>query len=173
MECGFDTGNRDSTAEKVSKRKFRFGLLVWPALAVSVFVFIVSMTPEKNHSKPDFHRVVNILVKLFTPKTKPEPTNSPRHQIQAIESAIDTFLLNTGEYPVALNNLIVDPGLQGWGGPYLKEIQLSDKWSRPFIYISSGRTDGGPLVISYGADGKPGGKGEDADVDNDEKGKQK
>lgn len=47
---------------------------------------------------------------------------------------------------------------------YLKPDQLIDPWDRPFLYITPG-PDGHPYeVITYGADGAPGGEDENADV---------
>jgi general secretion pathway protein G len=47
---------------------------------------------------------------------------------------------------------------------YLKPDQLIDPWDRPFLYITPG-PEGHPYeVLTYGADGAPGGDGENADV---------
>jgi general secretion pathway protein G len=80
-----------------------------------------------------------------------------------IESAIDAYLLNTGYYPTALNDLIIDPGIPGWAGPYLKQSQVFDTWNRPLIYLVTGESYS---LISLGADGLPGGQDDNADVYN-------
>ncbi len=90
-----------------------------------------------------------------------------RAKMQPIVSAIDTFQLNTGEYPANLNELVTDPGFPGWAGPYLKESQLYDTWDRLFDYVPGGASDGGPLIISYGEDGVQGGEGYNADITNE------
>ncbi len=87
-----------------------------------------------------------------------------RPKMTPIESVIDTFLLNTGVYPDNLDELIHNPGLNGWTGPYLKESQLYDPWNR--LYIYNLYSDGYELV-SYGADGLPGGDGYNTDIYND------
>ena len=47
---------------------------------------------------------------------------------------------------------------------YLNPGQLLDPWKRPYLYVTPG-PDGHPYeVLSYGADGQPGGEGEDADI---------
>ena len=47
---------------------------------------------------------------------------------------------------------------------YLKPGQLRDPWDRPYLYVTPG-PDGHPYeVLSHGADGQPGGEGEDADL---------
>ena len=90
--------------------------------------------------------------------------DSCRSKMTPIESSIDTFLLNTNYYPNSLDELVTDPGLAGWAGPYLKESQLYDPWDRPFIY---NLTNNGYELMSYGADGVQGGEGYNADIYND------
>ena len=175
MRPDFDTRNKINP-NKPSYLKCKIAAVVLTPLFIACFISIVSLR-ALIYNKPkefDLQKVINNLVKIFKPQTTPKgPRISPRGQMRVIETAMNTFLLNTGQYPTTLNDLVQDPGLQGWCGPYLKSSQLLDPWGRSFIYIPGGRIDGGPLLIYYGKDGKPGGKGEDADVDNNEKGKQK
>ena len=47
---------------------------------------------------------------------------------------------------------------------YLNRGQLRDPWDRSYLYVMPG-PDGHPYeVLSYGADGQPGGEGENADI---------
>ena len=81
-----------------------------------------------------------------------------------LETAIDTYLLNTGYYPDTLEDLLYCPsGLEDvWAGPYLnKEAQLYDPWDRAYMYEL---TDTGYVIISYGADGAPSGEGYNRDI---------
>ena len=172
MEHDFDTRNRDGTIEKVSKRKFRFGLLVWPTLVVTVFVFIVSVAPldQTQSSSSNIHLVLNKIVKIFAGKNKNnrEIALSARSHMVPIEAAINAYFLNTGQYPASLKDLLYDPGLPGWAGPYLKASQILDGWNKPYTYDPNGKTNNrGYFIISYGADGKPGGEGYGADIYND------
>lgn len=92
-------------------------------------------------------------------------------QIKLLRGAVETMRLDTGEYPagdVGLSLLVkppADPALRArWKGPYLDEALPADPWGRPYQYQIPG-SDGRPFVIfSYGADGKPGGEGIDADI---------
>ena len=72
-------------------------------------------------------------------------------------------MLNTNSYPANLDELLVDPGLPGWAGPYLKEKQLYDPWDNLFIYLPY---NGGYDLISYGADGQEGGTEYGTDITN-------
>jgi general secretion pathway protein G len=86
-------------------------------------------------------------------------------QVEAFAKAVERYREDCGEYPSAsdgLNALVVDPGVEGWGGPYLRQDIPLDPWGRPYIYLLSA---GSALeTLSYGADGKPGGEGFDADI---------
>lgn len=49
-------------------------------------------------------------------------------------------------------------------GGYVRELPL-DPWSHPYLYLSPARNDSKEYeLFSYGADGQPGGEGQDADV---------
>jgi len=87
-------------------------------------------------------------------------------QIVMIEEGLDAFRLDTGRYPTTaegLNALNVDPGVDGWSGPYLKKTTPNDPWNKPYQYQSPG-THGEYDLYSYGKDGVPGGEGENKDI---------
>jgi len=90
-------------------------------------------------------------------------------QLSSLTSAVESFRLNVGRYPSkeeGLAALLKKPdGAEGWSGPYLdKKIVPQDGWKREFIYTPD---DEWKFVIrSLGADGKEGGEGENADLDN-------
>lgn len=93
-----------------------------------------------------------------------------RPKMVPIQSAIEAYLLNTGEYPSSLNDLLDCPsGLEdNWRGPYLSPKQLLDPWDNPYIYVPEGTVNPGSYdLISYGADGAAGGEGDNADIYND------
>lgn len=89
-------------------------------------------------------------------------------QIQNIGTALDLFRFEVGRYPTTqegLAALVAQPsGLARWNGPYVKRKEsLVDPWDRPFVYRSPGQK--GPYDLSsLGADGQPGGEGENRDV---------
>jgi len=85
-------------------------------------------------------------------------------QVEALAKAVERYKEDCGEYPDVrdgFNGLILDPGVEGWRGPYLKEVPL-DPWHRPYVYLRS--ADSTPEILSYGADRKPGGEFFDADI---------
>ena len=90
-------------------------------------------------------------------------------QIADLEKGLELFKLDVGRFPSneeGLQALIRQPGnARGWNGPYLKASGVpEDPWGRPYRYTFSGT--GEPEIVSYGADGAPGGEGENADVRN-------
>ena len=83
-------------------------------------------------------------------------------QIHLFEMALDTYRLDTGRYPEKLEDLVNKPGGEDfWDGPYLKKGIPKDPWGNNYHYARSGDDY---VLQSYGADGQPGGEGEDADV---------
>ncbi len=87
-------------------------------------------------------------------------------QIEMLGQALDAFRLDVGRYPTTtegLNALVTNPGVEGWSGPYLKKGLPNDPWKRPYVYQSPG-VHGDYDLVSYGADGAPGGEGENKDI---------
>jgi general secretion pathway protein G len=88
-------------------------------------------------------------------------------QIQQIRAAMDIFLTDVGRYPndsEGLSALVTSPaGLANWSGPYLKDARIPvDPWGRPYMFQPT--SDLPNRVVSYGADGTPGGEGPNADI---------
>jgi general secretion pathway protein G len=52
----------------------------------------------------------------------------------------------------------------GWAGPYLDEAVPSDPWGNPYQYSPQASATQDYTLYSYGADGKSGGEGQDADI---------
>lgn len=90
-------------------------------------------------------------------------------QIADLDKSLELFKLDVGRYPTTdegLEALVKKPGsVNGWNGPYLKGGVPTDPWNRAYLYTNAGQ--GGSIeIVSLGADGAPGGEGENADVRN-------
>ncbi len=91
-------------------------------------------------------------------------------QIEKLGGVLDLYRLEVGAYPSAtagLDALVDRPAsVPSWNGPYLKNRDsLIDPWGRPYQYRFPG--DHGEYDLwTLGADGKPGGEGEDRDAAN-------
>src|SRR3954447_17582090 len=88
-----------------------------------------------------------------------------RAQINNFEQALMQYKLSTGTFPPDLEALRTRPAnVNQWEGPYLrKEIPL-DPWKHPYIYKYPGEHGDEPDILSYGADGQPGGEGVNTDI---------
>lgn len=88
-------------------------------------------------------------------------------QIALLETALDTYRLDVGSYPTTeqgLEALRQKPsGVDRWDGPYVRKELPSDPWGNPYVYESPSE-HGDYAIVSYGADGKAGGEGLDADI---------
>jgi len=83
-------------------------------------------------------------------------------QISSLQTALDTYRLDVGEYPDALDGLMRnDTGRAAWSGPYLRGEVPRDPRGNEYIYESGGRDFN---LVSYGADGERGGEEDDADI---------
>jgi general secretion pathway protein G len=95
-----------------------------------------------------------------------------RAQIEMLGSALDAYRLDNGRYPTTAQGLAalweeptLEPRPTNWRGPYTRKAVPLDPWGNPYVYLSPGEVnERGYDIISYGADGQPGGEGEDADV---------
>ncbi|QTA84705.1 type II secretion system major pseudopilin GspG [Desulfonema magnum] len=88
-------------------------------------------------------------------------------QISLLEASVDTYRLEIGKYPTTeqgLQALRVKPdGLEKWDGPYLPKDVPPDPWGNAYIYRCPGE-HGDYDILSLGADGNPGGEGDDLDI---------
>lgn len=89
-------------------------------------------------------------------------------QIADLEKSLEIFKLDVGRFPSTeegLNALVTKPdSAAGWNGPYLKGGLPNDPWGKPYKYTLG--ANGAVEVLSLGADGAPGGDGENADIKN-------
>ena len=90
-------------------------------------------------------------------------------QIADIDKAMELFKLDVGRFPTTeegLEALAKKPSsvTSGWSGPYLKGSLPTDPWGKPYRYQLA--PNGTVEIMSLGADGAPGGEGENADIRN-------
>ncbi|MBX3357764.1 MAG: type II secretion system major pseudopilin GspG [Phycisphaeraceae bacterium] len=81
------------------------------------------------------------------------------------------YLADCGKLPSSGATIAVlfdkpsDVDAAAWKGPYVDNRDaLVDPWGKQFILRIPGQQNVDFDVVSYGADGKPGGEGEDADI---------
>ena len=87
-------------------------------------------------------------------------------QIELLGAGLDQYRLDVGAYPntsQGVDAMQKNPGAQNWNGPYLKKAVPKDPWGNPYKYRMPGQ-HGEYDLWSEGADGSPGGEGENSDI---------
>jgi general secretion pathway protein G len=104
--------------------------------------------------------------KIFQQKDRAEAA-AAKIQLQSLAGQIGVYQTDTKRYPQSLQDLVKQPaGVENWNGPYAKPAELKDAWGNDYVYAFPG-TEGRRFdLVSYGADGKPGGEGADRDLSN-------
>jgi len=107
----------------------------------------------------------------FMGQTDKAKVTTTKATLATLHQAVNMFKLDTGYYPseeVGLIELIEQPmDLSGWApGGYLEQTSVPrDAWKNDFIYMLNPESGKPFVIISYGADGKEGGTGYDADIE--------
>jgi general secretion pathway protein G len=118
--------------------------------------------------------ILGILAALVVPKIMDRPDTArvtkARHDIRAIQSALDLYRLDNFIYPSTdqgLEALVTRPAgtpeARNWkAGGYLDRTPV-DPWGEPYLYLNPGE-HGEIDLYSLGADSQPGGDGVNADI---------
>ncbi len=151
---------KDMDRARVTKRRFTLSLFqISDSSGFTLIELLVVMV------------IIGLLAALVAPQfirqEEKAKVKAAKAQIELLGTALDTLRLDSGRYPTTqegLDALRRKPGgLTGWDGPYLKKEVPVDPWRKPYMYSSPGQN--GPYdLISYGADGTPGGEGDDQDI---------
>ncbi|OBV37265.1 type II secretion system major pseudopilin GspG [Janthinobacterium psychrotolerans] len=118
--------------------------------------------------------IMGILASLVVPKliarTGESKVAAAKVDIATVMQALKLYRLDNQRYPTTEQGLralvekpTVGPAANGWkAGGYLEKMP-KDPWGNPYQYLSPG-LKGEVDIISLGADGQPGGSGDDADI---------
>jgi general secretion pathway protein G len=122
--------------------------------------------------------IIGILLAIVAPKLVSRTDDArlveAKAQIKNFETALKLFKIDNGFYPSTeqgLESLISIPSSGQIPKNYKKTGYLEkkkiaqDPWGNPYVYISPGM-ESEYDIISYGADGIPGGEDYDADITN-------
>ena len=99
-------------------------------------------------------------------------TTAAEAQVSQLEQGVETYNLIIGRYPTTeegLEALVAAPAdpreaARFPEGGFINALPL-DPWGNPYQYMIPGE-NGRYDIWSWGADGRPGGEGEDADIGN-------
>ena len=116
--------------------------------------------------------IIGVLAALVATNVLPRigqaKVTAAQTDITSISNALKIYKLDNGRYPTTdqgLQALVTKPTSGpipgGWKG-YLDKLP-DDPWKKPYQYANPG-VHGEIDVFSFGADGQPGGEGDDADI---------
>lgn len=120
--------------------------------------------------------ILGVLAALIVPKVMGRPDEAriaaARQDIFTIMQSLKLYKLDNRRYPTTEQGLVElvqkpsqAPLPQNWSaGGYLERLP-NDPWGQPYQYLNPG-LHGEIDVMSFGADGQPGGQGVDADIGN-------
>jgi general secretion pathway protein G len=118
--------------------------------------------------------IIGILGALVVPKllgrTGESRVAAAKVDIATLMNSLKLYKLDNQRYPTTEQGLqaliakpTAGPAANGWkAGGYIDKLP-KDPWGSPYQYISPG-IHGEVDIFSFGADGQPGGTGEDADI---------
>jgi general secretion pathway protein G len=120
--------------------------------------------------------ILSVLAVWVAPKIMGRPEQAKQVKakvdIQSFETALKLYRLDNGSYPTTeqgLEALVTQPDTgklaKNWrAGGYIEKGKIAkDPWGNEFVYISPG-VHGEFDIISYGADGEPGGEEYNQDI---------
>lgn len=116
--------------------------------------------------------IIGVLAALIVPnvldRADDARVTAARTDVNNLMQALKLYRLDNQRYPTGeqgLQALVARPGAGpapvNWK-PYLEKLP-NDPWGRPYQYLNPG-VKGEIDVMSFGADGQPGGEGKNADV---------
>lgn len=118
--------------------------------------------------------ILGILASIVVPKIISRPDEAravkAKQDVLSIQNALDLYRLDNGVYPTTDQGLLAlvkrpsnAPEPRNWS-QYLKTVP-KDPWGREYLYLNPGE-HAEIDVFTYGADGKPGGEGINAEIGN-------
>jgi general secretion pathway protein G len=116
--------------------------------------------------------LAGMVVPKFMGRTDDAKIIKAKVDIAALTTALKLYKLDNGDYPTTeqgLKALIEPPDKEGGSGNWKKGGYLDkktvpkDPWNNDFIYLCPGTHDDFD-IISYGADGVPGGEDKNKDI---------
>ena len=116
--------------------------------------------------------IIGVLAALIVPnvldRADDARTTAARTDVANLMQALKLYKLDNQRYPTSEQGLqalvskpTTNPVPPNWK-PYLEKLP-NDPWGRPYQYLNPG-VKGEIDVMSFGADGQPGGEGKDADI---------
>jgi type II secretion system protein G len=119
--------------------------------------------------------IIGILAAIVAPnvigRVDDARITAAKSDIATIEGALKLYRLDNFSFPETQHGLEAlvtkpnDPTIRNWNSEGYIERLNRDPWGNPYLYLNPG-THGPIDIYSLGADGKPGGENNDADIGN-------
>ena len=145
--------NREMSEERRAERRHRQAgiTLIEMLVVMTIIALFATLVAPRLFNQGDRARVTKAKADLVGFKT-----------------ALTMYKLDTGVFPTTEQGLkaldAAPPGVNNWNGPYLDKVLPNDPWGNPYDYRFPGQRGNEPDIISYGADGQPGGEELNADI---------
>lgn len=121
--------------------------------------------------------ILGILAALVAPnvmrRIDDAQTTKVAHDLRTIETALNLYRMDNFRYPTSDQGLRAlyqqpnDSAVRNWKpGGYIDPTTLKDPWGNDYQYVFPGTRGKEFDLFSYGADGREGGEGLDADIGN-------
>jgi general secretion pathway protein G len=120
--------------------------------------------------------IIGVLAAIIAPRLLSRVTQARTTTAGAnagtVANAVEAYMADCGPPPAGVpmsQFLFQRPTDQAiadkWQGPYLKNTsQLLDPWNKEYMLVMPGQKNADFDIVSYGADGQPGGDGENKDI---------
>jgi general secretion pathway protein G len=119
--------------------------------------------------------IIGLLGSLVGPKlfgkADAAKVQTAQTQVKMLKGALETMRLDIGRFPTPAEGLALlneqpkdERVAARWKGPYLDESVPADPWGSAYQYGVPGAGGQAVAIYSFGADGKRGGEGNDADI---------
>ncbi len=98
-----------------------------------------------------------IAYQRLTPALEQGRVTAARTQIESLMAALQRYNIEHGKFPTQEEGIVAVR-------PFLTKDIPADPWGNPYVYTYPGEHGPEPDVLSYGADGQPGGEEGNADI---------
>jgi len=116
--------------------------------------------------------ILAILAALVVPRvvgrTSDAKIAKARTDISTLGSLVQQYRIDCDKFPSTEQGLqalrIAPSDAPNWRGPYSQKDISSDPWGNEYLYEAPGPNGEDFVIVSYGADGAPGGEGDAMDI---------
>lgn len=111
--------------------------------------------------------IIGILAAVIGPRVFNNVTETQKvraeQDIANLKKAVVFFRLHTNKLPQDLRELVKDPDIKGWRGPYMERLP-KDPWDNNYEFRAPGNDNRDFDIWTLGADNREGGEGENQDI---------